>query len=370
MNTSLVLVALAATCGMNLQPTLDQIRVEQDVPGVSVVVTRKEDVIFAGASGVANLETGRKMTPDTVLYAGSLTKILTTVLTLQLVEKGELSLDDVVPGIAITTESTQQDTNIQVAHLLTHASGLEREGNFDYWFNADFPDAATLATYLAATELQSAPGKSVSYSNIGYAALGPVIASASGQSYGGALLDNVLKPLGMKSSGTGSPGDQLSAGYSPVNRVIPNEARPFAGLGRAVGARRVREYHNANAMTPAFGAYTSSNDLSRLARMLLGYGGDDVLSADMRSRLLTAEVGVRGLGIRLAKYKGRPVARHGGWFAAHRTHLLLDFRSGIAVVVMANSDSASPEDIAEALLDQALCDVSVTGAPVTQENPE
>jgi len=355
-NAGLVLVAFAATCGIDLQPTLDQIRVEQEVPGVSAVVTRKEKVIFAGASGVADLETGRKMTPDTVLYAGSLTKILTAVLTLQLVEKGELSLDDVILGIAI--ESSKQDVNIQVVHLLTHASGLEREGNFDYWFDADFPDEAALAKYLAATDLQSAPGDSVSYSNIGYAALGPVIARASGQSYDDALLDDVFKPLGMASSGTEAPGNQLSAGYSPVNRVIPNEEQPFAGLGRYVGTRRIREYHNAKAMTPAFGAYASSTDLSRLARMLLGYGGDNVLSADMRSRLLTAEAGVRGLGIRLTTYKGRHVARHGGWFAAHRTHLLLDLRSGIAVVVMANSDSASPEDIAEALLDHALCDAS------------
>ena len=356
MIASVILVAAAATGGMNLQPTLDQIRIEQEVPGVSAVVTRNEEVIFAGGSGVADLETGRKMTPDTILYAGSLTKILTAVLTLQLVEKDELSLDDVIPGIAI--ESSRRNVNIQVAHLLTHASGLEREGNFNYWFDADFPDEGALANYLAATDLQSAPGDSVSYSNIGYAALGPVIARASGQSYDNALLEGVLKPLGMDSSGTLEPGDQLSAGYSPVNRVLPNEERPFAGLGRYVGTRRIREYHDAKAMTPAFGAYTSSYDLSRLARMLLGYGGDKVLSADMRSRLLTAQAGKRGFGIRLARYKGRSVARHGGWFAAHRTHLLLDLRSGIAVVVMANSDSASPEDIAEALLDRALGEVS------------
>ena len=352
----LILVVLAATGGINLQPTLDRIRIEQEVPGVSAVVTRKAEVIFAGASGVADLETGRKMTPDTVLYAGSLTKILTAVLTLQLVEKGELSLEDVIPGIAI--ESSKQNVNIQVEHLLTHASGLEREGDFDYWFDADFPDEAALAKYLATTDLRTAPGESVHYSNIGYAALGPVIARGSGQSYDSALLNKVFKPLGMDSSGTQEPGTDLSAGYSPVNRVIPNEKRPFAGLGRRVGKRRIREYHNANAMTPAFGAYTSSYDLSRLARMLLGYGGDKVLSADMRSRLLTAQAGVRGLGIRLARYKGRPVARHGGWFAAHRTHLLLDLRSGIAVVVMANSDSASPEKIAEVLLDRALGDDS------------
>jgi CubicO group peptidase (beta-lactamase class C family) len=330
--------------------------VDQEVPGVSAVVAREGEIIFAGASGVADLETGRKMTPDTILYAGSLTKIFTAVLILQLVEQGELSLDDVVDGIA--NESSPPHEDILISHLLMHQSGLDREGNFGYWFTADFPDDAALANYLHGTELRDHPGASVSYSNIGYAALGPIVAQASGQSYDDALQSRVLGLLGMTSSGTIRPGPNLSSGYSPVNRVLPNEKRPFAGLGRRVGSRHIREYHNAKAMTPAFGVFTTSRDLSRLARMLLGYGGTSVLSDDMRSRLLTVHDGGRGLGIRLETYRGRPVARHGGWFAAHRTHLLLDLQSNISVVVMANSDSAAPEKIAAALLDRVLDEAS------------
>jgi len=356
MHASLTLIAIAAVSGPGLQPVLDQVRVDQEVPGVSAVVAREDEVIFAGASGVADLETGRKMTPDTILYAGSLTKIFTAVLTLQLVEQGELSLDDVVAGIA--NESSPAHHEILVSHLLTHASGLDREGNFGYWFTADFPDDAALASYLLGTELRNQPGTSVSYSNIGYAALGPVVARASGQSYGDALQTRVLGPLGMESSGTLHPGPELSSGYSPVNRVLPNEEQPFAGLGRRIGNRHVREYHDAKAMTPAFGAFTSSRDLSRLARMLLGYGSTVVLSADMRARLLTPQAGIRGYGIRLGTHRGRPVARHGGWFAAHRTHLLLDLQSNVSVVVMANSDSAAPDEIAEALLDSVLDEAS------------
>jgi len=341
---------------LDLQPVLDQVRIDQDVPGVSTVVAREDEIIFAGASGVADLETGRRMTPDTILYAGSLTKIFTAVLILQLVEQNELSLHDVVYGIA--GESSPPHEDILVSHLLTHASGLDREGNFGYWFTADFPDDAALASYLLGTKLRDQPGASVSYSNIGYAALGPVVARASGQSYDDALQTRVLNPLGMTASGTLQPGPELSSGYSPVNRVLPNEERPFAGLGRRVGKRHIREYHNAKAMTPAFGAFTSSRDLSQLARMLLGYGDAEVLSDDMRTRLLTAHAGIRGYGIRLGTHSGRPVARHGGWFAAHRTHLLLDLQSGISVVVMANSDSAAPEKIAEALLDSVLDDAS------------
>ena len=352
MNTILILAALATTSATDFQSTLDKIRLEQQVPGVSVVVTQKDKIVFAGASGVADLETERAMTADTVLYAGSLSKILTAVLTLNLAEAQELSLDDIVPGIAIN--SRQEHDDISVKHLLTHASGLNREGDFGYWFSANFPDASALGRYLVNTNLRAAPGTSFHYSNVGYAALGPVVEKASGQTFDKALGDRVFKPLAMDSSGTLKPGADLAAGYSPVNRVIPSEERPFAGLGRRVGNRHVREYHNANAMTPAFGAFTSARDLSRMARFLLGYGGNDVLSDDIRSQMLTAQASGWGLGIRVGKYRRRPIARHGGWFAAHQSHLFLDLRSDIAVVVMTNSDSASPGKIAEALIDVVL----------------
>lgn len=345
-----VFAADADASPLDLQPILDQIRIDQDVPGVSVVVARRDKVLFAGASGVADLETRRQMTPDTVLYAGSLSKLFTVVLTLQLAEQSELSLDDVVGGIA----STSSSDDVTVRHLLTHSSGLDREGNFDYWFNAEFPDKTALASYLRNTSLQSQPGASVSYSNIGYAALGPVIERASGQSYDKALSSRVFGPLGMDVSGAHEPGPDLSAGYSPLNTVIPNEGRPFAGLGRHVEKRRIREYHNANAMTPAFGIFSSARDLSRLARFLLGYGGNEVLSGNMRREMLSMQAGGRGYGIRLGKYKGRAVAQHGGWFAAHRSYLFLDLEAGISVVVMSNSDSASPGKIADALFDGVL----------------
>lgn len=350
MNIPLIMAAIAATNALELQLVLDHVRIDQKIPGVSVVVAQRDEILFAGASGVADLESGRAMTPDTVLYAGSLSKLFTVVLTLQLAERDKLSLDDVVDGIAVTSAHD----SIRVRHLLTHSSGLDREGDFNYWFNAEFPDKTALASYLHDTDLRSLPGASSSYSNIGYAALGPIIEQASGQSYDDTLSSHMLKPLGMNTSGSLNPGPELSSGYSPVDTVIPSEERPFAGLGRHVGNRRIREYHNANAMTPAFGIFSSARDLSRLAQFLLGYGGEEVLSDDMRTDMMASQAGGRGFGIRLGKYRGRAVARHGGWFAAHQSHLLLDLQSGISVVVMSNGDSASPGKIAEALLDSAL----------------
>ena len=336
----------------DLQTILNNVRIRQEVPGVSAAVSRRGEVLFAGGSGLADIETGRAITADTALYAGSLTKVLTAVLTLNLVEQGKLSLDEIIPGIATTSD--QLGNGITVSHLLTHASGLEREGNFGYWFSADFPAARALADYVQDTDLRSAPGTDFHYSNVGYATLGRIVEHAGGQRYDNALKNRVLEPLGMTSSGAPGPVADIAVGYSPVNRVIPSEERPFAGLGHRVGTRHVREYHDAKAMTPAFGAFTSARDLSLFAQFLLGYGDSTVLSDEMRARMLTAQESGWGLGIKLDRYKGRSVARHSGWFAAHRSHMLLDLRSGTSVVVLTNSDGASPGKIAETLIDSVL----------------
>lgn len=342
----LLATGLGTTGTPGLQDVLDEMRESQEVPGVSAVVVRPDEVLFAGASGYADLESKRPVTADSVFYAGSVSKVLTAALVLNLVENDLLSLADPVPGIS-------NGSGVTVSHLLTHSSGLSREGDFGYWFSADFPDSASLATYLETTELRTRPGESLHYSNVGYAALGPVVEQATGQGFAEALRVRLLAPLQMGTTGATGPAPAAANGYTPPGRIIPSPDHPFAGVGRKVGERHVRMYHDARAMSPAFGAYTSANDLGRLAQFLLGNRGDQVLSLSMRQMMFSKQASGWGLGIRIERYRGRSVARHGGWFAAHRSHLLLDIDNGIGVVVMGNGDNADTESIANALLEAA-----------------
>ncbi|MDH3531781.1 MAG: beta-lactamase family protein [Gammaproteobacteria bacterium] len=348
MNAALLFAALLTIKTPDLQPVLHDMRVAQDVPGVSAVVIRRNEIIFAGASGVADIATGRPMTADTVLYIGSVSKVLTAILALQLVETNTLALDDPVTAIAVDAPDDMQP--VRVSHLLTHSAGLEREGDFTYWYTADFPDRRSLANYLEGVQLRAIPGRDLHYSNVGYAALGLVIERATGQSYGKALRSRVLEPLSMNASGAPGPAANVANGYTPSGGMLPNAKRPFAGVAERVGTRHVRMYHDARAMSPAFGAYASASDLARLANFLLGHGGDAVLSRKMRERMRERQDSGWGLGLKLQHIGERPIARHDGWFAAHRTHLLLAAEDDIAIVVLANSDSAEPKRIAEALL--------------------
>ena len=74
----------------------------------------------------------------------------------------------------------------------------------------------------------------------------------------------------------------------------------------------------------------------------------------MRKRMRTRQPSGWGLGLKIGRYEGRPVARHEGWFAAHRSHVLMDVGEELGVVVLTNSDSASPAKIAEALFAATL----------------
>lgn len=348
MHTCLILALITASA--SFQAELDRQRTVQEIPGISAVVTHKANELFAGASGYADIETARPMDADTPVYAGSLSKILTAVLTLVLSDEGDLALTDTVEGIA----NGQESFAVTIRQLLTHTSGLVREGNTDYWFTADFPTRQAMTALLADTELRFRPGAETHYSNIGYAALGLVIEDASGISYVDALKVRVLKPLRMSATGAPGPPPDMARGYTPVGRIIPSDQRPFAGVGTPVKDRHIREYHDARAMTPAFGIYSSARDLGRLARFILGFSSVDILTDESRQTMLKRQSSDRAIGLRIARLNGRTVARHDGWFAAHRSHMLLDLESNTAVVVMANSDSGSPDEIAVALLNIAL----------------
>ncbi|MEM7503615.1 MAG: serine hydrolase domain-containing protein [Pseudomonadota bacterium] len=350
---SFLAVAALIVTPPDFQALLDHELAEQDTPGISAVVSRGDDILFAGGSGVANLETSTAIDADTVFYAGSVSKVFTAVLALRLVERGNLELTDRVAALRIGPNPANAVT---VEQLLTHASGLQREGDFGYWWTGDFPTRTQLRDYLGRAEMRSAPGAALHYSNVGYATLGLIIENKSNRSFATLLEETLTTPLGLGATGVPGPPPGIVPGYTPKNRIIPSRERPFAGVGRQVGDRYVREYHDAAAMSPAFGIYTSANDLGTLARFLLSPAQSAVLSAEMRERMRTRQSSGWGLGLKLGRLDGSRVARHDGWFAAHRSHLLLDAARRISVVVFTNSDGGAPSTVAENLYRAARAD--------------
>ncbi len=335
-----------------MQNTVDDVRTRFDVPGISAAIIYRGEMLYAGGSGFADLQSERPATADTVYYIGSISKVLTAALALHLVEREELDLDARIDGIG--NESGSEETKVTLRHLLTHSSGLDREGNFAYWFNANFPDSSQLSDYLQTTRLQFTPGEKVQYSNIGYAAIGQAIARSVDMPYHEALRKFVLAPLLMHATGSPGPAQGVARGYTPRDTLLPNTSSPFAGVGDAVGDRNLREYHNASAMTPAFGIYSTATDLARLAAFIIDDAEHAVLSKATRSLMQRRDTGGRSLGLGVETVGRCKLLTHGGWFAAHRSQLLIDTTNSIAVVLVANGDNANPREMARVLFAAAL----------------
>jgi CubicO group peptidase (beta-lactamase class C family) len=191
-----------------------------EVPGVVAMAASDAGPIYEGAFGARDLGTGRGMTLDTVFRIHSMTKAITCVAALQLVEEGRLSLDAPVPDIGEPTLAAPQVLDgfdsagvpllrpatrpITLKHLLTHTAGF----TYEFW-NADtlrYVEATKtpriVSGQLAALRrpLNFDPGERWEYGiNIDW--IGRIVEAVSGQSLDRYLRDRVFGPLGMEDTG-------------------------------------------------------------------------------------------------------------------------------------------------------------------------
>jgi len=188
------------------------------IVGTVVLVSVDGTLVYQNALGFADRESGRPMTTDAVFRWASLTKPLTSVATLALVDRGVIGLDEpltkFIPGFRPKLPSGEEPA-ILVRHLLTHTSGLtyalfKRAGNpYDKACVSDGLDAPGLSIEenlrrVASVPLLFAPGSGWHYS-IATDVLGEVIARASGASLPKLIAELVTVPLGMSDTGFAPP---------------------------------------------------------------------------------------------------------------------------------------------------------------------
>ena len=170
-------------------------------PSIAVAVARDGRVVWSDAFGLADKTQRTPATATTPYAVASLTKTFTATALMVLNERGRLALDDPItkylgpiarPHVAAPSEVTIRRTLQNVAGFPVHTQ----------WFYVDRPErplpiAETLRCFGA--EINK-PGERYIYSNIGYGALGEVVARASGQTYESFLTREVLQPLGLGSA--------------------------------------------------------------------------------------------------------------------------------------------------------------------------
>ena len=339
------------------------------VPGAALAVLHG-DALFEAATGVVNIGTGVETTTDSVFEIGSITKVWTTTLVMQLVEEGRIELDAPVrrylPELALADRAAAD--SITVRMLLTHTSGIDG----DFFQSTGRGDDAVERYVLACAALpQLHPAGALwSYCNAGFVLAGRIVEKLRGCSWDRALRRHVLEPLGTEGMGT------LPEHALRFRAAIGHFLHPKTG--KVVVAPLWPEPRSSGpaGATP----FAFARDLCRFARMHLdggtAAGGARLLSeASVRAMQEpqlalppSSPANAWGLGWMLFDWSGQRVIGHDGGTAGQFSFLRVVPERRVAVALLTNGGDAVGlyrEIFAQVL--GSLCGIALP--PLPEANP-
>lgn len=317
---------------------------DQRLPSVAAGLVRGGALVWADAAGTTDGRGGadQAVDPDTQYRIGSITKTFIAVLIMRLRDEGRLdvddTLDDHLPGSAAG--------HVTLTQLLSHTSGLQAETHGPWWERTPGGGWDDLAETLA---VRLPPGRRFHYSNVGFGALGEIVARYRGVSWADAVRAEILEPLGMTRTTT-----------RPVApHAVGLAVHPFADLVHP------EPEHDAGAMAPAGQLWSTVNDLSRWATFVGGDTGDVLVAAtleEMQRPIAVVDVpgapwtSAQGLGFGLWNVDGTRYAGHGGSMPGFLAGLRVQTGGGDGVVVFTNATSGMSGPFSADLLEIAADD--------------
>jgi CubicO group peptidase (beta-lactamase class C family) len=310
-----------------LQAAVADLLRQNHVSGLSVVVTHNGQVVWCKEFGKADLENNVLVTRATKFRLASVSKPVTAVAVLRLVEKGKIDLDapvqKYVPGFP------EKPWPITIRQLLCHTSGIRHYRPRESESTRHYDSMKRSLDIFKDDDLLFEPGTKLGYSTYAYTLLGCVIEAASGKSYMDCLREEVLEPAGM-----------VNTSADDVYAIIPNRARGYARAG--AGQFRNAGLMDASYKIPGGGLLATAEDLAKFAVALQnGKLLQDKTMAQMvmRQKLKDGKEIENGLGWRV---DATGALSHGGAQQGASTFLLVDSPNKAAVALLANSEGVGP----------------------------
>lgn len=301
------------------------------IPGVQAAVLHAGRTVLSGAYGLADVERGEPLTHRHRFRIASHSKTFTAVAALQLVERGELRLDDRV-GVWVPEVADTALAGVTVRELLAHGGGVVRDGHDgDFWqLRNPFPDRDALAAVAADRAATLARNERFKYSNIGYGLLGLVVAAAAGRPFAEHVQAELLGPLSLGNTTV----DLDASADVPV-------ATAYSSL--VLGERRPVDQVGTGALAAATGFASTATDVVRWFAAQF-FGDERILSDDAKRIMQKVEwasdwpgASSYGLGVMIDDLGGRRVIGHGGGWPGHITRTYADPVDHLAVSVLTNA---------------------------------
>ena len=237
---------IVASVMARIDSRVRQIMAEQGVPGIALGIVHDQTVAWKGGFGFADIASARAMDAETICGVASITKTFTATAIVQLRDEGKLRLDDPIvrhiPEFKAVPSRFGANEEVTLRRLLTHRAGLVGESPDGHWSNLEFPSMQETLAMLARCEVVIEPDSAFKYCNLAFALLGEVVERVSGRPYRDYVMENILAPLGMTSSGfdIAARRERVATGYMPeryqdVPTVAPDP--PTRGYEAAAGLR-------------------------------------------------------------------------------------------------------------------------------------
>jgi CubicO group peptidase (beta-lactamase class C family) len=313
----------------------------RDSPGCALGVFQNGAIAYARGYGMASLEHAVPITPDSVFYAGSVSKQFTAMTAALAIRQGKLAYED--PIRTYLPELPPYADAIRIRHLLHHTSGLRDYNTLlsvagrrdeDAWDNR-----AVLRITARQTALNFAPGSEYLYSNTGYTLLATVVERATGTPFAAYADDQIFKPLGMTNTHF----------HTDARRLVPHRA---FGYGGRSGAWTLDTPINERA--GAGGLYTTVRDLLKWDENFYTArvgGADLVKRLQTRASLDNGSPLAYAWGLQIGDYRGLPIVEHSGSLGGYRAHLLRIPSQHVSVALLCNGSSIVPTTMARRVAD-------------------
>ena len=331
-------------------------------PGCALALIQNGAIIYKRGYGMADLERGVPITPESLFDIGSTGKQFTTTIIAILVNQGYLSLGDSIRKY-LPSMPTYADT-ITIRHLIHHTSGLR-----DYitlMELAGLPDEniyqeeALLDFILRQQELNFPPGEEYLYSNSGYFLLGIIAQRVTGVHLTELIQEHIFTPLGMRCS-------TFNKDYRPIvsNRALSYLVSENGG------------FTNKLSLCGGFGdgpIYSNIEDLflwdQNFYQNQLNNAQPDLLEMlHTQGRLNNGETIEYAFGLSIGEYRGLKTVSHGGAWAGYRSELLRFPEQHFSVICLCNLASMMPEELARRVAD-IYFEAEFEGKPIPSPEEE
>ena len=364
--TLLALLALAPASALAQEPAwraaVDSVFLPLDrtgSPGCALGVVQRGELVYAKGYGMANLEHGIAITPETAFYIASTSKQFTAAAISQLASEGKLDLDGSIrrwiPELPAWADS------ITARHLVHHTSGIRDYLSLWSLSGRGFYDAIALEEALALIARQKAtnfpPGTRQLYSNSGYLLLAVLVERVSGQPLSRYTAERFFTPAGMTNT------------RFRDNRwlAIPNRAD-----GHSWSNGRWEVFRTSFDLVGDGGLVTTVSDLARWERWFWEDQARDAFRARVleRGKLTSDSTISYAFGLVHGEYRGVPTVSHGGAFLGFLAERLRFPEQQTAIVVLCNTLTGNPSERARRVADAVLGRVLKSPVSATASGPQ